>query len=97
MNSYLTRTTLAVSSVLLVTGCGTAGDVDTAGSAPREQVQAVAGGTYDGWAVRARWDAPSLCPWSPDQIERMMESGRPLPGCVRRLQRWFAEQYDARR
>ena len=72
-------------------------DVDTARSAPREQVQAVAGGTYDGWAVRARWDAPSSCPWSPDQIERMMESGRPLPGCVRRLQRWFAEQYDARR
>ena len=97
MNSYLTRTTLAVSSVLLVTGCGTTADVGTARSGPREQVHAVAGGTYDGWAVRARQDAPSPCPWSPDQVERMMESGRPLPGCVRRLQRWFAEQYDTRR
>ena len=96
MNSYLTRTALAVSSVVLITGCGTAQDVDTAPAAPREQVQAVAGGTYDGWAVRARWDAPT-CPWSPDQIQRMMDSGRPLPVCVRRLQRWFAEQYDARR
>jgi len=97
MNSYLTRTTLAVSSVLLVTGCGAAQDVDGTGSAPREQVQTVPSGTYDGWAIRARWNAPTACPWSPDQIARMMASGRPLPACVRRLQRWYAEQYDARR
>ena len=30
----------------------------------------------------------------PDQVERMQESGQPLPGCVLRLQRWFQQEYD---
>ncbi len=93
MNSYITRTALAVASVVLVTGCGGTTSTDGSQSAPREQTQAVAWGTYDGWAVRARSDSPPTCRWSPDQIQRMLDAGQPLPACVRRLQRWFEQTY----
>jgi hypothetical protein len=94
MNSYVTRTGLGMASVLLIAGCGAPTNDNTSPDA-REQTEATADGSYDGWAVRASWYSPPMsCPWSPDQVERMMESGRPLPTCLRRLQHWFREHYD---
>lgn len=96
MNPLLTRTTLAATSMVLITGCGTGTRGDAAPrTVTQDQPDAVAGATYDGWLVRAQWDdAFAPCPWSPDQIQRMMDSGQPLPACVRRLQRWFQQEYD---
>lgn len=93
MNSYLTRTAIAVSSVVLVTGCGPS-TADNTTPVPQEAPAAVPDGTYDGWAVRAAWDdVPTPCPYSPDQVERLLESDAPVPACIRRLQRWFETHY----
>jgi len=97
MYTFLTRTAVAVSSVVLITSCGTGSAAqDLAPRAVSQERAAVdASGTYDGWVVRLHRDStPPPCHWSPDQVERMQESGRPLPGCVRRLQHWFQQEYD---
>lgn len=93
MNNYITHTGLAMASVVLIAGCGGATGTDETRSDSRDQTQAVAGGTYDGWAVRARYERPPTCWWSPDQIQRMLDAGQPLPACVRRLQHWFEKTY----
>ena len=96
MNTFLTRTAVAVSSVVLITGCGTGSAQDLAPRAVAPDRAVVSpGATYDGWIVRTRREStPPPCPWSPDQVERMQESDQPLPGCIRRLQRWFQQEYD---
>lgn len=96
MNTFLTRTGVAVSSVVLITSCGTGSAQDLAPRAvPQDRAAVDPGATYDGWAVRMRRDStPPPCHWSPDQVERMQEVGQPLPGCVLRLQRWFQQEYD---
>ena len=61
MNTYLTRTALALSSLLLLAACGTATgeDADTR-TVPQKRADVSADATYDGWAVRLRRDsAPS--------------------------------------
>jgi hypothetical protein len=90
-----TRAAFALSAVVLAAGCGAAPTESAARTDTPKHPSATADGTYDGRAVRASWYSPPMsCRWSPDQVERMMESGRPLPTCVRRLQRWFREHYD---
>ena len=90
-----TRIGLAVSAVVLATGCGTGATGTDARPAAQDRPTVAADAVYDGWAVRASWYSPPWsCPWSPVQVERMMESGQPLPVCLRRLQRWFREHYD---
>ncbi len=100
MNTLLTRASLAITSAVLVAGCGTAASneaIAPAAAVPEVRTEALPGGTYDGWIVRARRDAaPPACPWSPDRVERLLESDAPLPACVRRTQRWFEERYDGR-
>ena len=99
MNTMSTRVALAVSSVLLITGCGATSAADSPTREVQPRVQAPdPGGTYDGWAAQLQQDtASTVCPWSPDQIERIMESGQPLPPCVVRLQRWFRDYGTAGR
>ena len=96
MNTYLTRTALALSSLLLLAACGTATgeDADTR-TVPQKRADVSADATYDGWAVRLRRDsAPSPCSWSPDQVQRMKQSGAPLPSCVRRNAEWFRTEFE---
>ena len=96
IDTVLTRTALAITSAVLVTSCG-AGTSDNAAprAVPHQRAEVDAGATYDGWAVRLRREnTPPPCPWSPDQVDRMLESGQPLPACIRRLQRWFQQEYD---
>jgi len=97
MNTHTFRTTIAAAALVLMAGCGTAvsDGAQAPRSAPQEKTQVDAGATYDGWIVRSRREStPPPCPWSPDQVERMQESGQPLPGCVLRLQHWFQNEYD---
>lgn len=96
MNTYLTHTALAATSVVLIASCGTGPGADAdSQAAPQGQHEHTAGATYDGWIIRAlQENRPAPCPWSPDQVQRMMDSGQPLPACVRRLQRWFQQEYD---
>lgn len=88
------RTALTTAAVLLVTGCAVPSDdhATAARSIPQQQHEVDVGATYDGWAVRReRGSSPPACPYSPDQVQAMREAGRPMPHCVRRLQRWFRD------
>jgi len=96
MNTFLTRTAVAAGSLLLLASCGTAAGGDTTTRAvPENRVEVPADATYDGWAVRLRRDsAPAPCRFTPDQVQRLLESGAPLPSCVRRNTRWFKTEFE---
>ena len=85
-----------VSTLVLATACGTdTGRDPVTRAVPEKQPQLAAGAVHDGWAVRLRRDsAPIPCHFTPDQVQRMMESGAPLPGCVRRNTRWFHREFE---
>ena len=89
------RTAVAVSALLLATACGTQTGSSPTRAVPQRHPHVEAGATYDGWAVRLRRDsAPAPCRFTPDQVQRMKESGAPLPGCVRRAAHWFESEFE---
>lgn len=89
------RTAVAVSALLLATACGTQTGSSPTRAVPQRHPHVEAGGTFDGWAVRLRRDsAPAPCRFTPDQVQRMKESGAPLPACVRRNARWFENDFE---
>ena len=94
MNTFTTRTAVAVSALLLATACGTDTGATPTRGVERKAPQVEAGATYDGWAARLRREStPPTCPFTPDQVQRMIESGAPLPACVRRSAHWFEDEF----